>query len=42
MEKQGPLAKRIAKLEPQKPVEPWRPAWLKNLKPKDLTGRGYA
>lgn len=33
----GPIARRLAALNP-KPAEPWKPAWMKNLTPKDMSG----
>lgn len=33
----GPLARRIAAAQPK--PEPWKPAWLKNLRAKDLSER---
>ncbi len=36
-DEKGPLARRLAALAP-KPTEDRRPAWLRNLTPKDMTG----
>ena len=34
--KLGPLQRRIAE---SKPKEPWKPEWLRRVRPKDMTGR---